>query len=79
MDRIKTTTHDIQTEQQKLITIKMTLKYNEEELQKKQSELQCKYYLKTIDNSIHCAYACVVILCFISLICYYLNVILFFF
>lgn len=64
MDRIKTTTHDLQREQQKLVTIKMTLKYNEEELQKKQSELQCEYYLKTINNSIHH----VVILCFINLI-----------
>lgn len=40
MDRIKTTTRDIQVEQQNLVTIKTTLKYNEEELQKKQSELQ---------------------------------------
>ncbi|XP_047370833.1 DNA repair protein RAD50 [Vespa velutina] len=40
MDRIETTTHDIQTEQQKLVTITTTLKYNEEELQNKQSELQ---------------------------------------
>lgn len=74
MDRIKTTTRDIQVEQQNLVTIKTTLKYNEEELQKKQSELQCKYYFKTINKFI---YLCVIIICFINLICY-LIIILFF-
>ncbi|KAI4479172.1 hypothetical protein M0804_011311 [Polistes exclamans] len=39
MDRIKTITCDIQTEQQKLISLETTLKCNKEELEKKISEL----------------------------------------
>ncbi|XP_015182064.1 PREDICTED: DNA repair protein RAD50 [Polistes dominula] len=39
MDRIKTISSDIQTEQQKLISLKTTLKCNKEELEKKISEL----------------------------------------